>query len=175
MAIANQSPATIGSPMAQRVSFETTDLTNGNPFVEPHTVNVTNPGGATIIPITGNKAVIPLTNSTSAGAYFLKLHYPQPGSSDFYVTFCIKTNGVTDGYYDYTTGIPSDFRADLRTWILNGTNLSITAPATSIARTITFTVYGIDTNVVSAAVQYSVKFTGVFGGNVVVSGPSRTS
>jgi hypothetical protein len=173
MAQPNQDPATIGFPMAQRVSFETTDLDFGNPFVEPHTVNVTNSGGATIIPITGNKAVVPLTNSTSAGANFLKLHYPQPGSSDFYVTFCTKTNGSADGYYDYTAGIPAAYRADLRSWILNGALVSFSS-SVSITRQIVFTVYGLDTNVVSAAIQYAVKFTGTFGGGGTTTrtGPS---
>lgn len=145
----NQDPATIGFPMAQKVSFETTDLSNGNQFVEPHTVNIANSGGATVIPIIGNKAVIPLTNSTSPGANFLKLHYPQPNSSDFYITFCVKTNGSRDGFYDYTAGIPTGYRNDLRSWILNET--------TNVTRQITFTVYGLDTNNVSAAIQYAVK------------------
>lgn len=155
----NQDPATIGFPMAQKVSFETTDLSNGNQFVEPHTVNIVNSGGATVIPIIENKVVIPLTNSISAGANFLKLHYPQPNSSDFYITFCVKTNGSKDGFYDYTAGIPTGYRNDLRSWILNET--------TNVTREITFTVYGLDTNNVSAAIQYAVKFQGVFGNSAV--------
>ena len=170
MAQPNQDPATIGFPMAQRVSFETTDLSTGNPFVEPHTVNVTNAGGATVIPISGNKVVIPLTSSTAAGANFLKLHMPQPNSSDFYVTFAVKTNGSADGYYDYTAGIPSGYRSDLRSWIKNGLAINVNQTVT-IPRTITFTVYGLDTNVVSAAIQYAVKFTATFGGGIIFREP----
>jgi len=171
MAQANQDPATIGFPMAQVVNFTTTNLDNGDPFVEPHTVS--GPTGSYNVPVSAinignNKIVIPLTSNTSPGANFLKLHLPQPNSSEFYVTFCSKTNGSQDGYYDYTTGISSAYRADLRTFCLDGA-LSIPSQGASYAKTLVFQVLGLDTNVSSAAIQYTVRFSATFGGTTTSS------
>jgi hypothetical protein len=174
MATANQDPANIGLPMAQVVNFTTTNLSNGDPFVEPHTVS--GPTGSynvpvSVIPISGNKIVIPLTSDTSAGASFLKLHLPQPNSSAFYVTFCVKNNAMQDGYYDYTTGIPSDYRTDFRLFTLDGAN-SIPSGGASYSKTLVFQVLGLDTNVASAAIQYTVTLAATFGGTTTTTGNS---
>lgn len=165
MATANQDPANIGFPMAQVVNFTTTDLSNGNVFTEPHTVS--GPNGSFTIPLNainigGNKVVVPLTSDSSPGASYLKFHLPQPGSSEFYVTFCQKNLSYSDGYYDYQTGIPSQYRTDLRNWIADGTT-SFPVQQTSFTKNLVFTVYGIDTNQVSSAIQFTVRFTAVFG------------
>lgn len=165
MAVANQSPASIAFPMAQVVNFTTTNLSNGNTFVEPHTVS--GPNGSFTVPLNainigGNKVVVPLTSDTSPGAYYLKFHMPQPGSSEFYVTFAQKNLSYSDGYYDYTTGIPTDYRSDLRTFIADGATSIPTTPHTR-TKTLVFMVYGLDTNQTSAAVQFTVKFTAQFG------------
>jgi len=107
--------------------------------------------------------VVPLTSDTSPGANYLKFHLPQPGSSVFYVTYAQKNNSYADGYYDYQTGIPADYRADLRSFISDGAT-SIPSGGVTKVKTLVWTVYGLDTNVVSAAIQYTVKFTAVFGG-----------
>ena len=166
MAQANQDPSTIGPTMAKVVNFTTTNLSSGDPFVEPHTVS--GPTGSYNVPVSviniGNgKFVIPLTSDTSAGANYLKLHLPQPNSSDFYVTFCVKNNSLQDGYYDYTTGIPADYRADFRTFCLDGT-ISIPSQNTPFSKTLVFQVLGLYTNISSAAVQYTVELSAVFGG-----------
>jgi hypothetical protein len=168
MATANQNPANIGFPMAQVVNFTTTNLSNGDLFVEPHTVS--GPSGSfnvpvSAIPISGNKIVIPLTSDTSAGANFLKLHLPQPNSSIFYVTFCVKNNAMQDGYYDYTTGIPTDYRTDFRTFTRDGATSFPVGGATYV-KTLVFQVIGLDTNVASAAVQYTVRLSSVTTGTV---------
>jgi len=165
MATANQDPQNIGFPMAQVVNFTTTNLSNGTVFSEPHTVS--GPTGSFNIPLNaisigGNKIVVPLTSDSSQGASYLKFHLPQPNSSEFYVTFCEKNNSYSDGYYDYQTGIPSQYRTDLRNWIADNP-LGLPSQPTSIPKTLTFTVYGLDTNQTSAAIQYTVRFTGVFG------------
>lgn len=174
MAVANQDPENV---LNFAVNFTTTNLDNGDPYVEPHTVS--GPTGSFTVPlnavnISGNKVVVPLTSDTSQGAYYLKFHLPQPGSSVFYVTFAQKNNAMADGYYDYQTGIPSDYRADLRTFCADGTTSFSTTP-TTYSKTLVFTVYGLDTNVVSAAVQYTVRFNAVFGTGGVTRGGSGFS
>ena len=167
MAVANQNPA--NNSIAYKVNFTTTNLSNGNPFVEPHTVVGPTPAGTFNIALNGvslagSKVVVPLQTTTGAGSYWLKFWLPQPGSSVMYITFAIKTNGVSDGYYDYATGIPSDYRSALRTWIKD--NVTLPASPTTVQKNLLFTVYGLDTNQVSSAIQFKTKFTAVFGGTV---------
>lgn len=162
MATANQSP---GSILNFNVEFTTTDLSNGNLFSEPHTVSgptgsFTNPLNA--VTITGNKVVVPLTSNTSQGSYYLKFHLPQPSASKFYVTFAQKNSNLSDGYYDYTTGIPSDYRTALKTFVNDG-SLSVPSTSTVKNKNLKFTVYGLDSNQVSQAIQYTVKFSAIFG------------
>jgi len=172
--IANGNPA--NNSIAKKVTFKTTNLDNGVIVVEPHTVSGPTPVGTFNIPLNGisigtNKFVVPLQTTTGAGTYWLKFWLPQPNSSIMYVTFCIKTNGVADGYYDYNTGIPSDYRSALRTWIRDNVSTNV-SNAVSLQKNLLFTVYGLDTNQVSSAIQYMVRFTAVFGGTVSVS-PTR--
>lgn len=162
MAVANGNPA--NNSIAKKVTFTTTNLDNGDFFVEPHTVAGPTPAGTFTIPLNGinlgtNKFVVPLQTTTGAGSYWLKFWLPQPNSSIMYVTFCIKTNGVADGYYDYNTGIPSEYRSALRTWIRDNATITTT---TIVQKSLLFTVYGLDTNQVSSAIQYKVKFSTLF-------------
>ncbi len=175
MATANQAPANV---INKKVSFTTTNLLNGEVFLEPHTVSGPTPQGTFNIPlnginITGNKTVIPLTSSTGPGSYWLKIHKPQPGSSALYITFAQKNSAMADGYYDYITGIPTGLRTALRNWIAdNPSSLSI-SPVTYV-KSLLFTVYGIDTNQVSSAIQFKVSFKAVIGGtSSTTSSPSR--
>jgi len=87
---------------------------------------------------------------------------PQPNSSKFYITYAVKNNSYADGYYDYQTGIPSQYRTDLRNFILDAAQ-SIPQFPTSITKTLVFSVYGLDTNQVSSAIQYKVIFSATFG------------
>lgn len=175
MAVANGNPA--NNSIAKKVTFTTTNLDNGDIFVEPHTVSGPTPAGTFNIPLNGinlgtNKFVVPLQTTTGAGSYWLKFWLPQPNSSIMYVTFCIKTNGVADGYYDYNTGIPSAYRSALRTWIKDNVVTSVSSTVT-LQKNLLFTVYGLDTNQVSSAIQYKVKFAAVFGAAPV--GAARTA
>ncbi len=167
MAIANQNPQNV---LNHVVEFSTTDLLNGNTFEEPHYVSSPTPGGTFNInlgafSLSSNKMVVPLSTNTSQGSYWLKLHKSQPNSSMMYVTFAQKNSSMADGYYDYQTGIPSDFRAALRTWIRDNEVLSSSGSVTR-SKTLLFDVYGLDTNSVSSATPFRIRFNATFSGNV---------
>lgn len=167
MATANQDPSNV---LNYEVNFTTTNLNNGDPFTEPHFVSGPTPGGTfniplNAVPINGNKVVIPLSTNTAAGSFWLKLHLPQPGSSTMYITFAQKNSAMADGYYDYITGIPATMRTDLRNWIKDNAILNINQNVTKI-KTLLFTVYGYDTNQVSSAIQFRVRFSALFGSAV---------
>jgi len=179
MATQNQDPQNVYN---YEVNFTTTNLSNGDEFIEPHTVS--DPNGSFSVPLnftkpTGNAygsiIVIPMSSNSSNGAYYLKLHLPQPGESKMYVTFAQKNNSMADGYYDYIQGIPEDFRTQLRLWILDGLN-QLPVNGISKSKTLVFTVKGIDTNVSSASVQFTVSFGATFGGkgdNILSDGKTK--
>jgi hypothetical protein len=155
------------------INFTTTNLSNGNPFVEPHTVTLQN--GSYNIPlnpinIQGNAygpcIVVPLSTNINNGAPYLKFHLPQNDESVMYVTFCIRHTGMNDGYYDYVNGIPDAYRSALRTWIKDDRVTNINA-TTTLTKTLTFNVKGIDTNVVSATIPFTVTFSATFGGVLI--------
>ncbi len=175
MAIANQSPQNV---VNYEIEFTTTNLDNGDTFIEPHTVSGPTPVGSFSIPlnaisITGNKVVVPLQTTTGSGSYWLKFWLPQPGSSKLYVTFAVKNNSYADGYYDYQTGIPSAYRTALRTWIKDNAILPVST--VSKVKKLLFTVYGLDTNQVSSAIQFQISFNAVFGASTGTSGVGRTA
>jgi hypothetical protein len=175
MATANQAPQNV---LHYAVNFTTTNLDNGDSFVEPHSVSGPTPGGTfniplNAVPITGSKVVVPLQTTTGSGSYWLKFWLPQPGSSIMYVTFCVKNNSYADGYYDYQTGIPSAYRTALRTWIRDNVTTNVSSTVT-LNKNLLFTVYGLDTNQVSSAIQFRVRFEAIFTG-AISTGPSRTA
>lgn len=154
------------------VNFTTTNLSNGDPFVEPHTVSGPTPVGAINIPlnaiVSGSKAFIPLTSASGNGAYYLKLHFPQPGSSKMYVTFAMRHTGYNDGYYDFIQGIPDDYRAAFKEFCRDGNLISINNTTPQIKK-MKFVVKGIDTNNVSASVEYQVWLRYIPSGIVIDS------
>jgi len=157
-----------GAILHTRVDFSAIDVTSNSPISEPFTVS--GPSGTGIIVVnlpTANKAVIQLTNSTSAGASYLKIHYPQPSNNKLYVTYAKKNSIFTDGYEDFNTTISAAFKADLLNWIKNGRTVTTT---TTLTRTLTFSAYGLNTNQPSASVQFTIVFSAVFSGVVVPSG-----
>lgn len=167
MATANQDPQNVYNRV---INFTTTNLSNGNQFIEPHTVTLQN--GSYNIPlnpinIQGNAygpcIVVPLTTNINNGAPYLKFHLPQNNESVMYVTFCIRHTGMADGYYDYVNGIPNAYRTALRNWIKDDRLINLSIP-TNLTKVLTFTVKGIDTNVASASVQFTVTFRAEFGG-----------
>lgn len=151
-----------------KVQFTTTNLDNGSVFLEPFIVS--GPSGSFNVPLNsttngGSKVFIPLTSNTSEGANYLKIHLPQPDSSELYITFAKKASSMFDGYYDYITGIPDDYRTDLRNWILDGRSIP-TAPI-NLTKTLVFSVIGKDTNQSSEAIQFVIKITAKIGTPIV--------
>jgi hypothetical protein len=73
---------------------------------------------------------------------------------------------MNDGYYDYVNGIPDAYRSALRTWIKDDRVTNINA-TTTLTKTLTFNVKGIDTNVVSATIPFTVTFSATFGGVLI--------
>lgn len=164
MATPNQIPTNL---LHRKVSFTTTNLDNGDVFDEPYFVTGPTPGGTFNIPlnalsIVGNKVVIPLQTTTGWGSYWLKVWLPQPESKVMYITFAQKSSSMSDGFYDYITGIPSGYRTALRTWIKDNIPVPVNA-TTTFQKNLVFTTYGLDTNQVSSAIQFNVKLTSIFG------------
>jgi len=165
MATPNENPS--NNSIARKVSFKTINTDNGDIIIEPHTVSGPTPAGTFNIPLNGasigtNKYVVPLQTTTGLGSYWLKFWLPQPDSDIMYVTFCIKNNSMADGFYDYNTGIPSEYRTALRTWIKDN-RLTTKKGAETFKKNLLFTVYGLDTNKISSAIQYQISFTAIFG------------
>lgn len=158
---ANPNPATIFN---KKVIFSTLDTITGNQVSEGY--NVSNPSAAGITVVTlagGTKAVVPLSTSTGSGSPYLKFHFPQGSANTMYITFCVKNSYMTDGYYDYTTGIPSTYRTALRNWI-KGPGLVITSGTKT--KSLKFTAYGTSTNKPQEAVTFYVNFQALFSASV---------
>jgi hypothetical protein len=164
MTTQNQLPENVYN---RKISFITNNLSNGEVFIEPHTA--TGPSGIFNIPLnaitSGSKVFIPLSNTSSNGSYYLKVHLPQPGSSELYITFAQKNNSMADGYFDYTTGIPDDFRAQLRTWIIDLRDVQLGGPP--LTKRLKFMLKGIDTNNTSASIPFYVSFSVAFAEKLV--------
>lgn len=166
MATQNQNPQNLYNRV---INFTTTNLSNGQPFEEPHSVTLQN--GNYNIPLNdaiiqgnpfGSCIVVPLSTNSSNGAPYLKFHLPQNDDSVMYVTFAIKHSGMSDGYYDYVQGIPDNYRTALKNWIKDDRifNSTDTSPKT---KTLKFTVKGVETNSVSSSIQFSITFSAIFG------------
>lgn len=147
-----------------KVNFTTKDA-NGDIFNEPHTID--GPTGSFNNPlnlkvVTGNihgpVVVIPLNSKSSSGAYFLKFHLPQPSSSVMFVTFCEKSDKVKDGYYDYAQGVPDKYRNELGNWVLDMKGKDFPEYGKTYTKDLVFRVKGIDTNVASASVEFTISF-----------------
>lgn len=138
------------------VEFSTFDNVLSEDFVEAHVANAIN-----ITPqntSSSKKFVIPLTNQSTNGSPFIKLHLPQPDSSKMFITFCIKHNGMSDGYYDYISGIPSAYRTALNAWIQNLPVGTVGSVGATYYRTLQFNVYGFETNQAQSAKFFEVRF-----------------
>jgi len=147
------------------VRFTTTDIGNGQPFVENFLT--TGPSGNFFISLNalnigGNKFVIPLTSSQANGAHYLKFHMPGGNSDIMYVTYSIKADTMADGYYDFINGITDAYRTDLRAWILDERTVDVKTTRT-LGKSPKFTAIGKDTNQVSATAPFEINFTAVFG------------
>ena len=161
---ANSDPATIFN---KQVSFSTVDLLTNTPVTEGYSVSSPSSTGIVVVPLSSTKVVIPLTTTSGDGAPYLKIHLPTGAGNKMYVTFCVKSSAMADGYYDYKTGIPSAYRTALKSWIAGS---SILIPTGTVQRRLKFTSYGISTNKPAEAITFYVSFQGVFAisGGVVV-------
>lgn len=152
------------------VTLSTTDQNNNNqPVTESYTV--TGPSAPGVTPIVlpgGTKVVIPLSTSSAAGAPFLKIHLPTgTNGNKVYVTYAVSSPFMADGYYDYKTGVPTDYYNALRAWI--NTNPSTGNQYTSVVpvvrtRSLKFVAVGNSTNKPGNATTFYIKFQGLFGG-----------
>ena len=168
--IQNINPYTNAAIFKKEVQFSTIDEITSASITEGYNVN--GPSHPTITPVAlagGTKFVVPLTTDTASGAPFLKFHLPNGTSSNkMYVTFAVKNSRMADGYYDYTTGIPSEYKTKLKNFIvagLNGQPLSFTQLANlngPKTKEIRFTSYGSSTNKPAEAVTFYITFKAVF-------------
>lgn len=165
---ANTSPTLI--TFKKTITLSTLDQNNNNnPIVEPY--NISGPSSQGVTPIlisNGTKAVIPLSNTTGNGAPFLKIHFPSGTNlNKIYITYCVANQYMSDGYYDFKTGVPTSYMNSLRNWIntnpSTGNLYSAFIPATR-TRALKFIAYGASTNKTSNAVTFYAKFQGQFGG-----------
>lgn len=169
----NTPPASIS--FKQSVILSTLDLTTNNNVIEGYVVSGPSAPGLTVIPIAGtNKFVIPISTSTGNGSPYLKVHMPtNPTGNTLYVTYCVASNKMIDGFYDYLTGVPTVYFNALRTWIntnpINGTQF-VNAQATLRARSMKFSFYGSTTNQFQNSVTFYIKFQGTFGTGIILGG-----
>jgi len=163
-AIIRNSNAAPQNSLHFKAKFTTSNLDDGTLFQEPFIAN--GPTGSFNNPLNsvlygGNKVFIPLTTNTSEGANYLKIWLPQTTSDILYVTFSKKADSMQDGYYDYITGVPDDYRIDFFEWIKDGSTDAITSTVT-LRKNLFFTAYGKNTNQTSQAIQIKVEFSAIF-------------
>jgi len=182
------SPILIQNTPPQNIAFKntiilgTTDSNNNNvPLDEGYVVSgPTSPGVSPIMIAGGTKAVIALTTSSAQGAPYLKIHFPtNPNGKNLYVTYCVANNKMVDGFYDYTTGVPSGYFSALRSWIntnpTNGQQFVNNNSFTVRERILFFTDYGNLTNKPANSISFQIKFQGTFGPSAITAGPNVVS
>lgn len=159
----------------ETVILSTQDQNNNNAVISEGYV-VSGPASQGVSPIFiagGTKCLIPLSTASGNGAPYLKIWFPGNNSDKLYVTYCVANSFMSDGFYDYTTGVPATYFNALRTWI--GTNPSTGQPyiPNLIPRTrnLKFSAYGASTNKPANSVTFYIKYTGTFAQlNVVGTG-----
>lgn len=168
--IANINPYTSAAIFKKEVAFSTIDEITSQSITEGYNVNGPFNTTITAIPLAGGtKFVVPITTDTGMGSPFLKFHFPNGTSSNkMYVTFAVKNSRMADGYYDYTTGIPTTYKNQLKNFIVAPISaiqlFNISGPREKAIR---FTVYGSSTNKPAESVTFYVKFKAVFTPNTV--------
>jgi len=167
--IANTNPQNIA--FKSTVSMFTTDANTNANVSEGYIVAGPTAAGVTPLILGGSKIAIPLTVSSGAGAPYLKIHFPtsQNGLNKLYVTYCVVNQYMADGFYDYTTGVPTTYMNALRAWI--NTNPQTGQPYTNqlpIVRTraLTFSDYGETTNKPANSVTFYIVFQGTFSASL---------
>jgi hypothetical protein len=162
-------PASKEDAYTFEIDFTTTDLSNGNMVIEPHEVtgptpiNVTNPLNHYSI---SSNVYVPLTTNTSQGANYLVFFLPQPGSSKMHVGFATKSSLYEGGYYFYTQGMTTSYRSDFKEFCRDSQDTSFNAGPKNLDKRVKFSVKGIDTNNVSASVEFQVWFRWYFSNTI---------
>lgn len=171
MSTPNQNPESVFN---FQVQFNTTNINNGNSFSEFYNVSQPTAFQTTFqIPfnfniISPNKIAIPLQSQTGLGSFWIKLWLPQPSSNKMFITFCVKVNNslYPDGFYDYKTGIPTNYRNALRTWILDNNLVAGGGGQQTFNKILQFFVHGTTTNNISESTQFLVRFSATFNNNI---------
>jgi hypothetical protein len=159
-----QSPVTVYN---KKITFSTTDLSNGTSFIEPHLVNMET--GYQFNPITiGSRILVPMTSNVSIGSYWIIFHLPpNPGSSDMYVTFARKTAPASNNINSYkqypNEGISSGCRTALRTLIATSLPPVLNVNQSYVGEIeFLFKVYGANTNLISSSQDLKVRFRATY-------------
>ena len=89
------------------------------------------------------------------------------------MSYCVANQFMADGFYDYTTGVPTTYFNALKAWI--NTNPQTGQPYTETnptlrTRSLKFIGYGDTTNKPANAVTFFVNFQGTFPAPVVDTG-----
>lgn len=169
----NPSPSTI---LSRKVTFAT--VSQGNVINEPFKVYGPYGQGVSMTKLkVGNKGVIPLTNETGEGKFFLKLHFPSTRSTNpninrtLYITFAKKNHNYDDGYQDFINRVPEEFITALKTWIDDGRVASTSGQARY--RKLSFVGYGTETAQIQNATNFEMRFsyrgTQITNGNPMVN------
>ena len=163
--IANINPQNIS--FKSTVTMFTTDANTNANVSEGYIVAGPTAAGVTPLSLGNGKLAIPLTPSSSPGSPYLKIHFPtsQNGLNKLYVTYCVANSFMADGFYDYTTGVPTTYMNALRAWI--NTNPQTGQPYTNqlpVERSRAFTLsdYGETTNKPANSVTFFIVYQGTF-------------
>ena len=158
----NTNPTSI--TFKQTITLSTLDQNNSNaPLNEGYIVSGPVCAGVTPIFIAGGtKAVIPLSTASGPGAPYLKIHFPVGSGKNVYLTYCVANAFMSDGYYDYKTGVPTTYFNALKAWI-NLVPSTITGGPVLKTRYLKFSAYGAATNKAANAVTFYFNLQGTFG------------
>jgi hypothetical protein len=160
--IANTNPVAIS--YKQTITLSTLDQNNSNaPIAEGYIVSgPACPGVTPIFIAGGTKAVIPLSTASGTGAPYLKIHFPVGSGNKLYMTYCVANPYMSDGYYDYKTGVPTAYYNALRAWINLVPSLATGGPILK-TRSLKFSAYGNATNKPANSVTFYINLQGTFG------------
>jgi len=174
--IANTNPQNIA--FKSTVEMKTQDSNTSAYITEGYIVAGPTSPGVTPLVLSGSKIAIPLTPSSATGAPYLKIHFPtsQNGLNKLYVTYCVVNPYMADGFYDYTTGVPTTYMNALRAWINTNpqTGQPYTNPIPQLkSRTLTFSDYGEQTNKPANSVTFYITFQGTF--SAAIAAPTEVT
>jgi hypothetical protein len=163
--IANINPYTSSQVFKKEIAFSTVDEISGQNITEGYTVIGPSNSSITSISIArGRKCVVPITSDNGEGAPYLKFHFPNGTSENkMYLTFAVRNSRMADGYYDYTTGIPTDYKNKLKQFIISEVSTFNQSKINGVkTKELRFTSYGSSTNKPAEAITCYVEFRALF-------------